>query len=939
MHDRQFQQRQADSEDISMSLSTDAGLSSDTRAEGGFGRTERASIQVTDRGGDIFRAEVYRCVNVTTDPELREALVSGALYQVAAPAGDEPYQLALPMRYHDEELGIFALILPEELRHREFALRAELLGDLSRVSGDLPDYIRNFDTIYGARNIVDLEARNGSRGATQGRQVGGQNRLAADGGAAAAAEEATSIIEMPDPAGDADSGTRAEMDEAWRRIEQEREQLAGERRQLDEVRERIDRERARMDEVERELSAERVEIGELRSELQAMSLNLEQKQMQIEQGVPQSNAEESTQVVTDDQFVEVFHSDEDAFEDEAAFEEDVNSALYGEASEATELFASPYAEGESGGDLDAAEPAQTLVTRVDAVGVAKNFDADLPTLMTVIDGRVFASARVDAGALEAIKKSENLSFFVQGAFMSPNSSQINDDSRDYPFVGLLLAALDAEDHATASVGWALDPGNPDDEIVLSRLEGSVKLHAALYDEAGELSGVYEIQAPLHDNVAWIRARISQIVDGLGPDDPMRELLAGPGAFRAAADRWLAPDYERLGHLRHNFGADSFADATTPAELALAAGIVGYWSGSDRFEYLVANRSFPIGQFDAIQKRVVRRAVQQGIYIERPLREIAVAMGLAVDETELAQRLISEFAEVSVGLRKNDLDPLQEWENWDALVVLAEEVGATLDPDVLELAEASLKRAQDFQEAEMEAGARSESRSQEGDADGVDHSQVDLDSMTQVDSLLVARRSETTGVTYFLPDDAVLDTFDDLASMACEDLELLLEDPKGRLEAAQMLVERFEAQGTRLALQGAETMTAPEVAALARFVETKAHGLEAELVRCVEAGGPSATYIAARALAGISSAPAIPTLLDAYRDPRRRGDAANLARVLAQYGEKLMPGLKRSIKSDGHDAQTSILLAELERLNPGMLDGLARDRSKKVRSAASAARGK
>src|SRR5690554_3378829 len=180
------------------------------------------------------------------------------------------------------------------------------------------------------------------------------------------------------------------------------------------------------------------------------------------------------------------------------------------------------------------------------------------------------------------------------------------------------------------------------------------------------------------------------------------------------------------------------------------------------------------------------------------------MGLAADDVDLAQRLVAEFAEISVGLRASDLNPFQEWENWDALLGLCESVGLAVDPDVLELAEASLKRAQDFQDAEDDGVPQA--NEPEFELEEINHGEVDFDPSIELSAPLVARRSETTGVTYFLLDDALLDTFDDLAEMTFEDLGLLLEDSNGRLEAAQMLVERFEARGANAALQGAENMT-------------------------------------------------------------------------------------------------------------------------------------
>ena len=208
----------------------------------------------------------------------------------------------------------------------------------------------------------------------------------------------------------------------------------------------------------------------------------------------------------------------------------------------------------------------------------------------------------------------------------------------------------------------------------------------------------------------------------------------------------------------------------------------------------------------------------------------------------------------------------------------------------------------------------------------------------MDDLVVARRSETTGVTYYLPDDAVLDQFDDMNEMSKDDLLLLLDDSNGRLEAAQMLLERFGSKAAQQVLAASEEMMASEVAALARFLETRADGMEAELVRSVEAGGPSATYIATHALMNIKSTSAIPTLLEALRDKKRQGNLSALAGTLAGYGEKLVPALTRTIKSKGHDDAIVLLLKRLGEQDAELLSRLLKDRNRRVREAAKQAKG-
>jgi hypothetical protein len=297
-----------------------------------------------------------------------------------------------------------------------------------------------------------------------------------------------------------------------------------------------------------------------------------------------------------------------------------------------------------------------------------------------------------------------------------------------------------------------------------------------------------------------------------------------------------------------------------------------------------------------------------------LRQIAVEHAIIPDQVSLTQRLLANFAEVCVGLRPNDLDPLEEWENWDALIKLAERHGVGMDPDIVELAEGSLKRAEEFEELD-------EGPMEPPTPDG------------EVEGLVVAKRSENTGITYYLPDEALMDTFDDLSSMEREDLILLLKDANGRLEASQILVERYGEENLAEVLEASEAMNAAQVAALAKFIEVRADGLEAALIQGIEGAGPAGTFIAARALATVGSSASLPRLLEALGDPKRRGHGRRLAKTLAQFGEKLLPPLTRALKVTPEDEALLATLSALEEVRPGTLDELASDRSQGLRHAA------
>jgi hypothetical protein len=944
---------------------------------GRLGRTTLTSVTVRSVSGATFPASVPTTVNAKESPELKDALIKGTLFEVTCPITQKPHWLALPVRYHDEALGLFALVLPEGLRHEEFRHRVALLEELAAERDVIPAYVREFVTVFGGEGLLEAErlAQAQAHAAasvaaplpavpasepagladdSKPPTTGAQPRLTLKGLGSLSAADVTAAAQIAEEQA-ASARAKEELEVRRRELEDQFERLKVERAQLDEVAGRLERERQRMEEVEVRIVAERAvleddkraveaarqEIAVLRAELAAAREELERERMAFAakqlneeaaklreaQGMgPDVPQEEKTQVVTDDQFIEAVSGG-----DLGASSEEVD-LLFDEA----ELVIST--------ELDAVGPDEmTHVTQLpdmQSLVVAARFDGDRSGGRDFLIGRsgshVVASARCTRKQVEMLLDGAEgtLSMFVQ-YFQLEN----------YPLVALLLARLDERGQAIESLAWPLDVASASDRAVLDALSERCALRFAFYERKGTLLKTWDLAAPLESNVRWIWQRAEERLT-----DPTRKA----GMFGRAVDAYLSKDFERLSTMRHNFHADSFADAKTPSKVKLAAGIVGYWSGEDMFELLIANRSFPLHMFEAIQRRVVERALEMGIYLNQPLRAFARGQGLVGPDMETCKRLLTNFAERCVGLKPSDLNPLEQWENWDALLTFAEEIGYQPEPEILELAEASLRRAQEYEDG-LEAAPAELPEREESTRTVI--KQIPMGPVSKAAApatppgapaapalvskaagdLVVARVSENTGVTYFLPEGEVLDQFDSLATMSREDLSLLLKDANGRLEAAQMLVERFGAPVVQQVLEASEQMSAPEVEALARFIAERADGLEGELVRCVEAGGPSATYVGARALVEIKSASAIPVLLSALRDPARAGNRSALADVLVAYGERLMGPLTGILRQDGHDEALLELLERYERVWSGTLDKLARDRNKRVREAARLAR--
>ncbi|MEM1007566.1 MAG: hypothetical protein AAGJ35_01050, partial [Myxococcota bacterium] len=159
-------------------------------------------------------------------------------------------------------------------------------------------------------------------------------------------------------------------------------------------------------------------------------------------------------------------------------------------------------------------------------------------------------------------------------------------------------------------------------------------------------------------------------------------------------QFLEETYERQGKMRHNFSASSFDGELLPAETFLAVSIVDYWSSADQLDYLVATKSFPLEDFQNIQRRVCSAALNQGIALPRNLFSCALAQKFADTPQALCKNLLSSFVETNLQLHhKNDLDPAENLENWQQLIDLCEQYDVSIDPEIEELALHAEKRAQ------------------------------------------------------------------------------------------------------------------------------------------------------------------------------------------------------------------------------------------------------
>ena len=191
-------------------------------------------------------------------------------------------------------------------------------------------------------------------------------------------------------------------------------------------------------------------------------------------------------------------------------------------------------------------------------------------------------------------------------------------------------------------------------------------------------------APLEENVRRLVAEAKDALDRLAP---------ATRSFERARTQFLSPGYDRLGRTPIDLPADD-ETLDRPGLVRAALSTVARWSEPNAEAYLMEIRSLPLGEWRGLRARVVRRALDTGIAVPRPLVERTVK-----DHTmplpswpELLEIQVKRFTEVAARLKPNDLSATEEADNWELLMRECSLAGVVIDEQVRKLAQSSLKRA-------------------------------------------------------------------------------------------------------------------------------------------------------------------------------------------------------------------------------------------------------
>ena len=240
--------------------------------------------------------------------------------------------------------------------------------------------------------------------------------------------------------------------------------------------------------------------------------------------------------------------------------------------------------------------------------------------------------------------------------------------------------------------FTLKDGNVQDELywpihidgsigpkALRSLRKSFRFELVLFKSDGQFYGQRVVEAPLEENSAYIINYVKQM---------------GMTSSIAAKARAIisAEDFDREGQMKHPFDQNSFSNIDNAKQAQLAVSIWSYWSTVRQRDYLIFVKSFPIPWLRRLQHRVLKSAIEFGMHMPLNLQSQAVALGLAKSDVELIQKSITHFVEVNLNFRASDLDSVETWENWDALLAQLSKMGIDADEEVEQLAFQAMQKA-------------------------------------------------------------------------------------------------------------------------------------------------------------------------------------------------------------------------------------------------------
>ncbi len=912
------------------------------RYSGPVGATTFEPVHWTAPSGNVISVRVYRVINAATDPVLAQRLVAGTLNWVRLEEDDQLYPVRVPVVYHDPARRLFALLLPEDFRCREIEERASLLNRLAEDRDHaLPRYVLNFHVLYGHESLQEF-----LDGSLTGRVVETTPVRAVSREQLRRSASSESMV-TPDPmprsgATDAMSAShhQGDYEVTGKVLEVSEEDLLA-----------VEDLPSNRDE---EGSPGRSGTGGMARAVLQAEAEAVLEGMEGMDGWPSGRRPGSGRDLIDAVGGEGASSASDAAVTKVARVEDMSSAS-GPAGEAPasassaadlgdrtgqgplESEAASHSVGQDEPTQESPEEPGSSLSMAGAEQVSEpvsepelgpESERELPEPLADWQDsgkkvRFYVETGEETAVVLAAKGSEDAIMGFLGS-----DADVLVQLHELPTYPLVVLGAHPKERPDLAFFWLLDVLDDSHLDVLDRLTEDFRVQIDIYDESYRRQASMRAHYPLEENTKLIRKTAMEHLTAMGDTEP---------DFEAARAEWSREDFPRLGDREHAFSVRSFEKIETPSQAATALGIVEWWADSEHEPYLLLVKSFPAVWWRKIKNRVVKAALEFGLWPPQALVDFALVEGLATSKKDLVRHCLDRFCQTSQGAQKNDLDVGQEHENWTRLLAEAKAAGIVPSEEVESLAasvrhrmeaaralESSLEEDDDalpLDDADIveEDEQRGEPEPEDGLGRDVSEPQEDADGQgigpLSTDAPLGGGESsgddldDLTEEASLVSSDGESDkeTSASLRDLSNPELVELLDDKDRRLAAALVLSERRDPSTISALFDAIARMTRSEVLeVLPGFVAFGA-AVEAPLIALLSSNKSFLRQGAALALGILRSGPAMEALVDCLlAEPT--GIWREVARVVGEMGKSTVMILASRLRTASAEGRERIAWA-------------------------------
>jgi hypothetical protein len=602
---------------------------------GATGQTQTKTVHVTSSLGDLVATTVHTTIDAVSDPELVERLYAGSLNTLRLD-GQSPFELAVPIVYHDPAAELCVLVLGEAHRHREIEERILFLERLREDDAPIPAYVKDFSVVFGPRGL---------RAFLEGKA---QQALAS-------------------------RDSNKELEKKKLELQSREADLERIRQELEHTRAELKHRQAEHEISVAEMRRAQMELQRDRTELERMRAEARQRVIAAAVHVPAEATAISPAPGGGDDITTKPISRQDIEEIETSLQAALSPIL--EPSTVTPLpppppvLAPPPANGANGraraeafdeSEKTGNDEKQLHVEVDDEPTGNTEIPAGSDPLTTItadgplerdrwLDyaaGQATSTFGVVAGrARLALVAGEQL---VRGLTGALDVRMLLHRMSTYPIIVVLIgppAALRTPSPQQVVV-LPLDIGNESDRQVLTTLAKKFDLDIDVV-QRGQLVRHARIAAPLAENVAYILRAADDHLRGIAADGE------SDASYQRACDLVVGAGYDLLG-VEHaeaaEFRDDRLVQLDTAQAVRRAIAICRRFARPSREDYLVCARGYPLARWRDLRRGVLERAVAWGIWMGSELAQIAVSEGLARSRRDLIVKLDAAFEE----LRRDDV---------------------------------------------------------------------------------------------------------------------------------------------------------------------------------------------------------------------------------------------------------------------------------------------